>query len=134
MDRNEITGEIPAVLGAYSTSLKNISLVETRLEGPLPSLSGLDQLQELKLTGSSSISGSIPEDWGELVQLEHLSLLRVTGISGWLPDSFSLLTNLKVLEMGYSTLGGTIPAYLEGLSLLGKYELWNHCGEFSDFN
>jgi hypothetical protein len=107
-------------LGTYSISLKIISLVDTKLEGPLPSLSGLEQLQELKLTRSSSITGTIPEDWGELVQLEHLALSGITSLSGWLPDSFSSLTNLKALEIGDSGLEGSIPAFLEGFSLLGK--------------
>mmetsp|Transcript_2285 Transcript_2285/g.3583 ORF Transcript_2285/g.3583 Transcript_2285/m.3583 type:complete len:637 (+) Transcript_2285:84-1994(+) len=131
LDDNDIDGTLPPSLGEYSTSLETISLYDSRLSGPLPSLSGMTQLRELNLArtqqNGGSLSGTIPESWGELVQLERLSIARNREITGSLPLSFSSLTNLNTLIIDGTGITGTIPEFIAEMKSLevlsAKYTL-----------
>ena len=78
------------------------------LTGPLPSLSGFTKLEILSLE-NTQLEGSIPNEWGELIQLEDLDLSGMFGINGVLPLLFRLLTNLKYLDLYKISITGTIP-------------------------
>jgi hypothetical protein len=71
------------------------------LRGTLPPASvfkGLTALTVISL-GSTSVTGTLPSDWGTLAQLEDIRIIFHPRITGPLPDSWAGLTRLKVLHL-----------------------------------
>ncbi|XP_037454499.1 receptor-like protein EIX1 [Triticum dicoccoides] len=80
---NNITGEIPAEIGAL-VALKNLNL------------------------SWNNFSRKIPENIGALIQVESLDLSH-NDLSGEIPSSLSALTSLSRLNLSYNNLRGKIP-------------------------
>ena len=88
LNRNELSGEIPAELG---------------------SLSNLDRLSR----SSNDLSGEIPAELGSLSNLTSL-LLGGNALSGEIPAELGSLSNLETLDLGFTDLSGCVPSGLEG--------------------
>lgn len=84
-----VSGQIPQELGLL-TGLKRLSL---RSEG----------------LGSPSVSGTLPDSIGELVDLETIRL-NGNNIGGTLPSTVGQLTNIRVFLLSGNSLIGTIPS------------------------
>ena len=105
-------GEIPSTLAAL-TELKELSLRSTNREGPIPDFIG-DSLIKLFMLdlGSNSFTGSIPENFGKLVDLEYL-LVNNNPISGELPTTVSNMTSLYGVILDGTNLEGNVNAFCE---------------------
>ncbi|CAL5089086.1 unnamed protein product [Urochloa decumbens] len=104
---------------ANCTQLLQLSLSYNNFGGRLPrSVANLSAtLQYLFLADCSSISGSIPQDIGNLVGLSILDFSN-TSISGVIPDSIGKLANLVKLGLYRARLSGLIPSSLGNLTQL----------------
>jgi hypothetical protein len=116
-----VNGAIPIEI-AEASSLKILDLASSHVEGPLPSLVGLGQLTLIDFQ-NTDLSGTIPDDWGNLGQLEFLFMKDVSALSGPLPNSLGGLTNLKNFTCSSTKISGTIPESIGKMVSLGKYTL-----------
>ena len=107
MWNNELTGEIPASLSNL-TKLRYLELWDNQLTGPIPDLRSNTGLVFLDLHGNQ-LSGNIPSMSG-LDQLQEMRL-NANLLSGPIPD-LSGLTSLEGLYLWGNELSGTIPAWL----------------------
>ncbi|CAL5021592.1 unnamed protein product [Urochloa decumbens] len=101
------------------TQLLQLSLNDNNFGGRLPrSVANLSAtLQYLFLSDCTSISGSIPQDIGNLVGVRILDFSN-TSISGVIPDSIGKLANLVELGLYRARLSGLIPSSLGNLTQL----------------
>ncbi|TYH00333.1 hypothetical protein ES288_A10G267200v1 [Gossypium darwinii] len=92
MSDNQLTGEIPALLGLF-------------LRGNIPpSLGNLSSLERLGLT-YNALSGIIPESFG---RLRNLSFFTIFGnaISGIVPVPMFNLSNIRIFDIGANKIEG----------------------------
>ena len=117
---NQLTGEIPAELGSL-TNLERLGLYDNRLTGGIPAeLGSLTNLEGLSLSGNQ-LTGGIPAEFGSLTNLESLDL-SFNQLTGEIPAEFGSLTNLIELGLNDNQLTGEIPAWLGSLTNLeGMY-------------
>jgi len=95
----------------------NRSLSSSGLTGVLsPSIAKLTTLQQLLLNGNS-ITGGIPQEFGNLSSLTTLNLGR-NNLSGLIPDSLGHLPKLEILSLEGNYIYGEIPLELGNLSNL----------------
>nr|CAB3449976.1 unnamed protein product [Digitaria exilis] len=104
---------------ANCSQLLQLSLSYNYFGGQLPSsvVNLSATLQYLYLSDCPSISGSIPQDIGNLVGLSILGLAN-TSISGMIPSSIGKLANLVQLSLYCARLSGLIPSSLGNLTRL----------------
>lgn len=132
-----------------SYSLASLSLCRCHLRGKLPDnifkLPNIEYLsldENSKLTGQfpksnwssplvilsasmTSLSGELPESFGDLKSLAGLALLS-SNFSGSIPTSLGNLTQLEFLFLSYNYFSGKIPSSLTNLAKLGLLSLrWN---------
>ncbi|KAJ3074384.1 hypothetical protein HDU98_011359 [Podochytrium sp. JEL0797] len=89
-----------------------LDLKYNRLTGEIPvEVWGLTQLKWLNLSSNEGLSGSIPDELGELGLLEELDLSGAS-LSGWTPHSIGKLARLKRLDLSLNKLSGGIPVEL----------------------
>ena len=113
---NQLTGTIPGGLGEL-TNLEWLVLHNNQLTGPIPAeLGSLSRLEQLWLSNNQLI-GSIPGELGALTNLESLSLSN-NQLTGPIPAELGALTNLQTLTLGHNQLTWSIPAELGGLTKL----------------
>ncbi|KAH9544829.1 hypothetical protein CY35_12G015600 [Sphagnum magellanicum] len=91
-----LTGTIPAAALSNLTALTQLWLDHNSLEGPIPDLSALKNLQSIQLQ-NNNITGEIPVWLASLPSLQEL-LLSNNNLSGTIP---SALLNNKNLTLGY---------------------------------
>lgn len=90
------------------------------LKGTLPpasALAGLTSLTVIGLHNQTGVSGSVPADWGALVQLEEIVAVNLS-LTGNLPSAWSRLRNLKYLELSQNKLTGQLPDSFQNLRQL----------------
>jgi uncharacterized repeat protein (TIGR01451 family) len=98
-----LNGSLPDL--SALTQLQYLSLEYNQLSGSIPGLSTLTQLRVLILE-NNQLSGSIP-DLSALTQLQSLRLNN-NQLSGSIPD-LSAMTQLQYLSLEYNQLSGSIP-------------------------
>ncbi|MEM1245883.1 MAG: Calx-beta domain-containing protein [Acidobacteriota bacterium] len=110
LNRNQLTGEFPAVTGLSLLSV--LRLFENDLSGSLPSgLSSMTSLVDLRLD-DNAFSGPIPD----LSALSSLELFRAS--KNQLTGGFPSLPNSVVdLDLSVNQLGGSIPASITSIPL-----------------
>ncbi|TYH51512.1 hypothetical protein ES332_D10G280700v1 [Gossypium tomentosum] len=111
MTNNQLTGEIPALLGLLS-NLKVLGFFNNSLRGNIPpSLGNLSSLERLGLT-YNALSGIIPESFG---RLRNLSFFAIFGnaISGTVPVPMFNLSNIRIFDIGANKIEGTLHSDLE---------------------
>ncbi|TVU16685.1 hypothetical protein EJB05_40260, partial [Eragrostis curvula] len=151
-----LAGRLPASISTLA-ALKDLSLQDNRLSGPLPSFSGMISLErvflngndfdsipadfflglsgllQISLTGNSRINASsggwtLSDDIAtSSPQLQVLELDNC-GLTGAIPASLGKMTSLQNLTLTYNNLTGTIPASFNG-SGIQTLELNNQKGE-----
>ena len=124
LSSNQLTGEIPAVLGSL-TNLAELSLYSNELTGEIPAaLGSLTSLRELRLS-SNQLTGEIPAELGSLTNLRWL-YLSSNQLTGEIPAELGGLTNLEALVLSSNQLTGEIPAVLGSLTNLERLSLHNN--------
>ena len=102
-----------------------IDLADTFLSGSIPQeLGQLASLQTLLLDGNQ-LSGSIPQELGQLASLKILWLYN-NQLSGSIPEELGQLASLKELVLNNNQLNGSIPEELGQLASLEKLWLNNN--------
>ncbi len=104
-----------------------LNLDNLHLTGSIPNEIGdLTQLQSLILSGSiltnDKLTGFIPAQLGNLTQLQHLDL-SYNNFDGYIPKELGNLTALKILNLSLNNLNGSIPIELIKLSNLQELYL-----------
>ncbi|PKA59775.1 putative receptor protein kinase TMK1 [Apostasia shenzhenica] len=137
-----LSGRLPNNFNQLS-KLENLGFQRNNFSGPLPSFSGLSNLQYAYLVSnqfdtipSDFFSGltslleialdqnplnqssgwSIPRDLQASTQLRNLSLIQCN-VVGELPDFLGTMPMLTALKLSYNTLSGELPASFAGLML-----------------
>lgn len=104
------------------------------LNGTLPNLSNLSQLEELRVGQSPLLGGNIPDTLNNLTQLHTISMYDCS-FNGSPPD-LSALSLLTWLDLRGNNLSGSIPAWLTNLPALtfcGLSDNW-FTGELPDLS
>ncbi|KAF2911341.1 hypothetical protein DAI22_11g170900 [Oryza sativa Japonica Group] len=105
------------------SKLQALFLGNNRFEGVLPvSISNLSVYLEYLYLDFNAISGSLPEEIGNLVRLEAL-LLHNNSFTGILPSSLGRLKNLQVLYIDNNKISGSIPLAIGNLTELNYFRL-----------
>ena len=121
LDNNQLSGEIPAELGALS-ELYKLDLSANQLSGTIPATLGrLSNLDTLHLH-TNDLSGAIPAELGALEALIALQLYT-NQLSGAIPATLGRLEKLIYLDLSTNRLSGVIPAELGALSELYQLDL-----------
>ena len=115
LDRNELTGPIPEVLGQLN-SLESLNLRGNQLTGTIPNaLAQLASLQTLNLS-YNQLTGTIPEALGQLDSLETLHLDN-NQLTGCIPSALQAVPNndFNNLELAFCHLESGEVAVLAAL-------------------
>ena len=94
----------------------NIELQDNELVGEIPEeLFGLTKLTTVNLRENAGISGTISP---RVSQLSDLSILQLgfTGLGGAIPDEMFLLTKLSEMNLENAQFAGTIPELFKNLN------------------
>ncbi|WP_172425557.1 IPTL-CTERM sorting domain-containing protein [Vandammella animalimorsus] len=113
---NQLNGTIPNLSGLHQ--LQHFDVSVNQLSGTIPNLSGLHQLQHFDVS-INQLSGTIPNLSG-LHQLQRFDA-RVNQLSGTIPN-LSGLNQLQRFKVGVNQLSGTIPD-LSGLHQLQHFDV-----------
>ncbi|CAN6449113.1 unnamed protein product [Victoria cruziana] len=131
MKNNRLDGSIPRSIGTIKT-LTRLGFSGNGISGGLPNLGGLTKLQTLDLRDNkldsripvlpgsvvtvllskNSLSGEIPEQFGELKMLQHLDL-SYNFLQGRLPSVIFSLPNITYLNLAMNMLTGPLPSNLD---------------------
>ena len=122
LQRNELTGTLPAALCSSFTNLTKLYLFENYLEGPIPTEIGMLYAMEELLLNENRMNSTLPMELGELTQLQHLWLDQ-NQFSGELPRQLGSLTELRQLNLYANDFSGTIPASMGRASSLEQVRL-----------
>ncbi len=126
LNRNQLTGEIPAELGGLA-NLERLNLRENQLTGEIPAeLGGLANLEGLYLSGNR-LTGEIPAELGGLANLEHLHLSE-NQLTGEIPAELGGLANLEYLGLSNNQLTGEIPGDFLQLGSLDWFDFHDNDG------
>ena len=121
LNRNQLTGPIPAELGNLS-SLQKLYLHSNELTGPIPEeLGDLTNLGDLYLH-SNELTGPIPAELGNLASLQEL-ILQKNMLDGEIPAALGDLTRLQRLYLNQNELSGPLPLTLSALSQLSVLDI-----------
>ncbi|KAI3503758.1 hypothetical protein L1887_32207 [Cichorium endivia] len=112
-----LEGSLPQTLNNL-TELQVLEFQNNQLTGPLPSLSGLTQLQNLLLNYNNL--SSIPSDFFDgMSSLQHV-YLDYNGFSSWsIPDSLKSASTMQVFSATSANITGKIPDFFGGDAFAG---------------
>ncbi|CAB9518286.1 Leucine Rich Repeat [Seminavis robusta] len=115
------SGIIPAL--RQLTNLKTLSFNSCNFTGPLSTtfLQNLPirTLEELAITASDDLYGTIPSELASLTSLRKLKIASLPRLSGTIPTELGSLSELKQLSLGNNDeLNGTLPTHLYELTHL----------------
>lgn len=108
---NRITGQIPPTIAKLMPRLKYLGLQCNDLSGTLPAeLGSLTELTDLIVSNDPGLGGTLPSSLGKLSKLKVLDV-AFTSIQGTVPESFGGLTQLE-LYLHSTKMSGCVPASL----------------------
>ncbi|XP_027939872.1 probable LRR receptor-like serine/threonine-protein kinase At3g47570 [Vigna unguiculata] len=101
LDGNGFGGDLPRLIGNFSTNLNILSM------------------------GSNQISGTIPEGIWQLIGLADITM-QTNYLVGTVPDSIVRLKNLVRLDLAENKLSGNIPTAIGNLTMLSELYLYRN--------
>ncbi|KAK8353528.1 hypothetical protein V6Z12_A05G163900 [Gossypium hirsutum] len=120
LHRNYLKGIIPREWAALK--LETLSVAMNHITGPIPGyLGNITTLKYLSLE-NNQFSGTIPPEFGRLVNLENLTL-NANYLTGKFPLSLANLSNLKELRISSNNFTGKIPDIFRSWKQLEKLEI-----------
>lgn len=137
LQRNQLNGQLPLSIGSVET-LTDLSVSGNHISGKIPDFSRLTSLEVLDmrdneldseipkmpkslvtiLLGKNSLSGEIPQQFGELRRLQHLDL-SFNLLEGTPPATLFSLPNISYLNLESNMLSGSLPNSITCSSQLG---------------
>lgn len=137
LQRNQLYGQLPFSIGGVET-LTDLSVSGNHISGKIPDLSRLTNLKVLDmrdneldsetpempkslitiLLSKNSLSGEIPQQFGELRRLQHLDL-SFNLLEGTPPAALFSLPNISYLNLESNMLSGSLPSSITCGSQLG---------------
>ncbi|KAL7229599.1 hypothetical protein ACSBR2_008160 [Camellia fascicularis] len=122
---NNISGELPSIIGDLSINLVQIHLDDNLIYGFIPpQISNLVNLTLLNLS-SNLLNGSISPELCRLEKLERLYLSN-NSLSGEIPSAFGNVAHLGLLDLSKNKLSGSIPDSFANLSQLRRLLLYEN--------
>ncbi|XP_058744867.1 probable LRR receptor-like serine/threonine-protein kinase At3g47570 [Vicia villosa] len=119
---NNFGGELPSLIGNFSTHLTRLSMQVNQISGVIPQRIGqLTGLTYLSL-GNNLFEGTIPDSIGSLKNLIRL-VLQDNKLSGNIPMSIGNLTVLSELYLSHNKLEGQIPLTLRYCTQMQKLSI-----------
>ncbi|XP_023525944.1 probable LRR receptor-like serine/threonine-protein kinase At1g53440 [Cucurbita pepo subsp. pepo] len=120
MDGTNISGKIPDFIGNW-TNLKILYLQGTSLENPIPAaISELKHLTDLIISDLQGPQISFP-NLTQMTSLQTL-ILRNCLIEGRIPEYIGQFNVLRILDLSFNRLSGSIPKTFENLLLVHKVQ------------
>ncbi|CAN4097976.1 unnamed protein product [Withania somnifera] len=118
---NSLSGKLPSEL-TNSTSLKVLNVTENNMNGTIPDLSKLTNLEVLDLS-INYFSGEFPSWVGNLTSLVALGLGDNDFVEGRIPETLGSLKKVYWLYLAGSNLIGEIPESIFGMEALGTLDI-----------
>ncbi|KAI7744028.1 hypothetical protein M8C21_019619 [Ambrosia artemisiifolia] len=116
-----LQGTLPQTLNNL-TELQVLELQSNQLTGPLPSLAGLTQLQNVLLSNNNFTS--IPSDFFTgMSSLQHIYLDYVTLASWQIPDTLKSASSLQTFSATSANITGNIPNFFDSFAGLTTLHL-----------
>ncbi|GLJ13609.1 hypothetical protein SUGI_0216280 [Cryptomeria japonica] len=106
LDRNRLEGPIPPNISSL-INLGEMHLSNNKLNGRIPDLSGLKNLQYLDLSNNSFDVSLVP-DWISSSELLTTVVMENGVLNGPLPSSLLNLPSLETLRMARNSIGGSL--------------------------
>ncbi|RXI02894.1 hypothetical protein DVH24_002972 [Malus domestica] len=121
---SQLSGKIPEFIGNWS-KLQKLDLQGASLEGPIPyTIFSLKYVTELMI---SDLNGpSMPFPTLRYMKGIRILIMRNCSISGTIPNDLGELTNLRTLDLSFNKLTGEIPQTIERASHLSFMSLSNN--------
>ncbi|KAI3957752.1 hypothetical protein MKX01_007583 [Papaver californicum] len=114
---NQISGPLPVEAGGMCRSLKLLDISGNSISGSVPqSFGDFESLITLDLS-RNMLYGPIPVSLGRLKDLQYL-LLASNNLTGEIPSSLGQLDSLKVLDLSSNSLASEIPGDIVNLKNL----------------
>ncbi|KAK2979734.1 hypothetical protein RJ640_024707 [Escallonia rubra] len=113
LSENHFGGVLPGSIANLSSKLETLNLGSNKISGSIPQEIGNLNNLSLLVIQDNMMSGSIPESIGKLSKLEELAIM-INNISGKIPPSIGNITGLSVVGAAKNMLEGIIPAELVG--------------------
>jgi len=111
---NSLQGSLNFV--SPSQQIRDLSVADNELTGSLPA-SMPAFLQQLDFSGNG-FSGTLPAGWSTSTGLSSINLEGNTGVLGSVPSAWTSLTNLQLLDLRKTGMGGEFPSSLSSLQKL----------------
>ncbi|KAJ4718184.1 Receptor-like protein kinase [Melia azedarach] len=129
LGKNPLDGILPSSIGNLSNSLKQIDMCNCNISGSIPEeIGNLISLTRLNL-GHNGLNGSIPVSLGRLQKLQGLSL-QFNKLQGSISDNdLCHLTAIFMVLLDGNKLSGSIPSCIGNLSTLRIF--WLSSNEFT---
>ncbi|CAH9058087.1 unnamed protein product, partial [Cuscuta epithymum] len=121
MSGNDLSGEIPSVLGDFS-GLEFLNLSGNSLVGSIPKSIGRLRSLDIMDLSENELNGSIPLEIGEITSIRELWLQK-NSLSGEIPSSIMNCSSLVTLSLSHNDITGPFPAALAKLNSLQNLDL-----------
>ncbi|GLJ42018.1 hypothetical protein SUGI_0869970 [Cryptomeria japonica] len=130
----DLGGDLSFIRQQKSWSLPSIDLLQTAVEGKIPSdIGNMSSLESLALS-YTNIQGEIPHSITNLSKLAYLDLFH-SKLTGIIPPSLGSLSSLYYVDLGYNLLNTSFPStvsdlvnlrtlYLDSINLGGSISLF----------
>ncbi|KAK4751647.1 hypothetical protein SAY87_005129 [Trapa incisa] len=113
---NQFSGKIPSFINNW-TNLTKLIIQASGLQGPIPStIQDLGKLSDLRISDLNGTEAKFPNLTSSTTSLKTL-ILRNCNLIGELPQTLKDFTTLKVLDLSFNKLNGTIPQTYSSLNL-----------------